>query len=194
MPPTSPPEQGSIRPPHPLADRLVARHSGLSGARILDFGTGSGRNAAALRAAGLDLTPLTDGDNAADLPRRTFVAALSTHALLHGTPQDIAQRLRCIGRALIAGGRLYATFGSTHDARYGIGKRLGARTFAPDAGDECGIAHTYFDETAVREILEPAFEPLSLEEVDVDAIAGTWAHPSTPLRGAVHWFAEAIVL
>jgi hypothetical protein len=153
---------------------------------------GRARTAPPLRGAGFEVTPLTDGDNAADLPRRTFVAALSTHALLHGTPQDIAQRLRRIGRALIAGGRLYATFGSTHDARYGIGKRLGAGTFAPEAGDERGVAHTYFNETTVREIVEPEFELLSLEEVEVDAIAGTWAHPSTPLRGAVHWFAEAI--
>lgn len=194
MPLTSPLDPGSIRPPHPLAQRLIAGHNGPLGQRVLDFGTGSGRNAAVLQVAGFDVTSIADADDASSLGHRIYAAALSTHALLHGWPDDILQRVRRIADALAVGGGFYATFGSTADARNGIGKRLGPQTFAPFEGDEAGVAHSYFDQAGVRELLEAIFVLRSLEEVAVDAIAGTWAHPTTPPSGAVHWFVEAIAL
>jgi SAM-dependent methyltransferase len=174
-----------------LTRRLIAGHDGPSGQRVLDFGTGSGRNAAALQVAGFDVTSIADGDDASSLGHHVYAAALSTHALLHGWADDILQRVRRIADALAVGGGFYATFGSIADARFETGRRLGPQTFAPFEGDEAGVAHSYFDQAAVRELLEPIFALRSLEEIAVDAIAGTWAHPTTPLSGAVHWFVEA---
>jgi SAM-dependent methyltransferase len=190
MPPSSPFEQGSIRQPHPLAERLCAHLRALPGARVLDVGTGSGRNSIALRAAGLDVTPVSDAQaRMAALPRGTFDAAIATHALLHGRPEEISALLRAVATALAPGARLYATFGSVRDARYDAGDRLGNRTFSPTSGDETGVAHTYFNERELRAALAPYFEIVSLEETNVDGVAGRWAH-AEPLRGAVHWLAE----
>jgi hypothetical protein len=85
---------------------------------------------------------------------------------------------------------VYLTLGSIKDARYGLGIPLDERTFAPGEGDEAGIPHAYFDRDGVLEILF-GFEIASLEEVDVDEIAGRWAHPTDEIAGRVHWFAIA---
>ena len=60
MPPTSP-EHASVRPPHPLAVELIAV-LGAGGARVIDFASGSGRNARALRAAGFEVAEIGDAD------------------------------------------------------------------------------------------------------------------------------------
>ena len=62
MPPTSP-EQASVRPPHPLAARLIAAHGGAS-VRAIDLATGSGRNARALQDAGIDVLAIGDAEAA----------------------------------------------------------------------------------------------------------------------------------
>lgn len=121
----------------------------------------------------------------------SFAAAISTHGLLHGDPSTIVANVRSIAERLVRGGLLYATFGSTHDARFGTGERIDASTFAPVDGDERGVAHTYFDRDALRSLLEPHLEIESLDEHGVDAIAGQWAHEARPLAGAMHWFAIA---
>ncbi len=168
------------RPPHPLARALLERVGGRSGARVLEVGAGSGRNTRALAAAGLEVVGLESGLYA--------VAALATHALLHGTPQTIGNALGSIARLLQPGAPLFGTFGSVRDARYGSGIEIEPHVYAPEAGDEAGVAHTYFDEQRLRAIMAADWEIESAREVAVDAIAGTWAHPQTPLRGAVHWF------
>jgi len=191
MPPASPSEPG-FRAPHPLTDRLVARVRGRDAARILEVGTGSGRNAAALAEAGLAVVSIGEFAPIAPLEGAgTFAAALATHALLHGTPETIGIRLREIARVLEPGGALYATFGSTRDARYGQGTRIDDATYAPVQGDEAGVAHAFFDEKRLRELLEASYTVERMEEVGVDEIAGKWAHATTPLRDAVHWFVEA---
>lgn len=150
--------------------------------RVLEIGAGSGRNTIALEGAGI--TVLAPGQGPAD-------AALSTHALLHGTLESIAERLDQIAAQLRPGAPLYGTFGSVRDARFGEGDRLGAFTFAPTDGDERGVAHTFFDEPRVRALIERRFVVESLVERGVDAVVGTWAHPQSPLESAVHWFAVA---
>jgi len=60
MPTPSPQDESSIRPPHPLAARLVERLRERPESRILDFGAGSGRNSAALRRAGYDVVTVDD--------------------------------------------------------------------------------------------------------------------------------------
>jgi len=180
-------------PAHPLAGALAQRLR--PGARVLDFGSGRGRNASALRDAGFDVVAIDDGDaaNAATLraiePR--FDCAVATHALLHGTPQSVAERIDAIANALARDGLFFATFASTKDARYGRGEQIADETFAPSEGDERGVPHVYYGEERLRAILLPYFEVESLDERSADAIAGAWAHPSTPLRGAVHWFLKA---
>jgi SAM-dependent methyltransferase len=191
MPPASPSEPG-FRAPHPLTERLLARIPDRAGIRILEVGTGSGRNAAALAAAGLAFVSIGESAPIAPLERAgSFAAALSTHALLHGTPATIRLRLLEIARVLEPGGLLYATFGSTRDARFGRGERIDAATYAPSDGDEAGVAHAFFDEARLRELLGEAFAIAAMEEVAVDEVAGKWAHANAPLRDAVHWFVEA---
>lgn len=191
MPPASPSGPG-FRAPHPLAERLIARARGRGSIRILEIGTGSGRNAAALATAGLAFVSIGEFAPIAPLEGAgRFAAALATHALLHGTPQTIANRLHEIAGVLEPQGRLYATFGSTRDARYGQGTRIDHATYAPVDGDEAGIAHAFFDEARLRMLLAASYAVERIDEVEVDEIAGKWAHTTTPLRNAVHWFVEA---
>jgi hypothetical protein len=172
-------------PPHPLALDLIERLSDRPAARVLEIGSGSGRNTRALVAAGLRVCSLP--------PDERCVAALSTHALLHGSPTSLATLLDRIAAGLEPDAPLFATFGSMFDARYGMGDEREPHVFAPRDGDEAGVAHAYFDEVRLRKLLVPRFVIESLREVEVDRIAGDWAHPTTPLRGAVHWFAVARV-
>jgi len=115
---------------------------------------------------------------------------VSTHALLHGAVRDIEALLDVIARALKPRGLLYATFGSTSDARYGKGERIDPNTFAPAAGDEQGVPHAYFDERSLRRMLERHFAIDSIEERIVDDVVGSWAHPQRP-KGSVHWMVRA---
>lgn len=161
----------------------------------MDFGSGRGRNCEALRQAGLAVTALDDAEasdaKAISILDREFEAVLSTHALLHGMPQSITDRISAIARAVKPDGLFFATFASVRDARYGNGTRVGDHTFAPTAGDEVGVPHVYYDERRLRALVGVLFEVESLEERSVDAVAGRWAHPNAPLHGAVHWFARA---
>lgn len=178
MSPDSP--QAVPRPPHPLALELIARLRSRPGATVLEIGSGSGRNARALEAAGLTVV---------DVQQKTIAAAaLSTHALLHGTPSSIAAAVEDIAALVEPGGVLYATFGSARDERYGAGTKIEDRVFAPIDGDERGVPHTFFDESSLRALLDKHWIAERIEEVAVDEIAGQWAHQNRPLRGAVHWF------
>jgi hypothetical protein len=195
MPPSSPPDQPSIRPAHPLAERLIARLSDRPGARVLELGTGRGRNTAALERAGFEVVPIEDAAidaiEAHAIVPGSIVALLSTHGLLHGTAHDVATRLMTCAALLEPRGLLYATFGSTRDARFGRGTRIDAQTYAPDEGDERGVAHAFFTESELRETIETHFVLEMLAETSVDAIAGKWAHGERPLERSVHWFATA---
>ena len=105
--------------------------------------------------------------------------------------QSNSTSLHAIAARLFEVAPLYATFGSTNDARFGQGRRINAFTFAPIEGDEIGIAHTFFDQSSLRAILETSYEIESIEERRVDEIAGTWAHVTRPLHEASHWFVVA---
>jgi hypothetical protein len=183
MSPVSP--EPAHRPPHPLALDLIERLRDRPGARVLEVGAGSGRNTHALAAAGLVVCTLPLQEPCA--------AGLATHALLHGSPQSIAEELSAIAQALEPGAPLFATFGSIRDARYGVGEAREAHVYAPLDGDEIAVAHAYFDQERLRALLAPHFTIESMREVNVDNIAGRWAHTSAPLRGAVHWFVTAAV-
>jgi Methyltransferase domain len=181
--------------PHPLAATLIERLQSRARGSVLDFAAGSGRNTRALRAAGFVVVAIDDVAAASESPfagvHDRFDAALSTHGLLHGTLASVASRLDAIGGRLVPCGLLYATFGSIDDARFGHGKRFDDATFAPDDGDEAGVAHVYFDRDRLVGLLKPHFEIESLDEHRVDDIVGTWAHAQRPLRGAAHWFVTA---
>jgi methyltransferase family protein len=187
---TPSPRESNLRRPHPLAAQLVERLRSNTSARILDFGSGSGRNSAALRAARFDVCAVADDSVREFRARENFDAAVSTHALLHGTPQSITAMLQRIASALKPDAPLYATFGSKTDASYGQGTRIGDDTYAPDSGDEQGVAHVYFDEQTLSTLLGRWFILESIEEHAVDDIVGTWAHAQRP-EGSVHWFVRA---
>ncbi len=184
-----------VSAPHPLAERLIERLQSAPESRVLDFAEGSGRNGEALRRAGFTVVAIADDAAArtAPLPGESapFSAILSTHGLLHGTAAAVAARVRALAQRLESGGLLYATFGSTRDARFGEGERIDDSTFSPDGGDERGVAHAYFDRDRLRALLDPQFEVELLREHNVDEVAGSWAHRERPLTGAVHWYAIA---
>jgi len=184
-----------MSPAHPLAERLIEHLQYRPGSRVLDFASGSGRNAAALREAGFTVIAIDDGvaaRSAALAPSDgEFAAAVSTHGLLHGTPESIAAALDAIAERLENSGRLYATLGSVRDARFGQGERLGDWTFAPVEEPERGVPHTFYDRERLEALLSPVFLIESLDERGVDKTAGSWAHADRPLRGAVHWFVVA---
>ncbi|MBV9262690.1 MAG: methyltransferase domain-containing protein [Candidatus Eremiobacteraeota bacterium] len=193
--PHSPEHADTIAAAHPLARALIERLRPERGARILEIGTGSGRNLRALQAAGLSVTSIDDARAACrdgiDAAGDGFTAGLSTHALLHGDSNSLTVTMHSIALALRSGGYLYASFGSSRDPRFGRGDRIDEFTFAPTEGDERGVSHVYYDEQRLRALLEPYFEVESLEEHAVDRIAGSWAHREEPLSGAIHWFAVA---
>jgi hypothetical protein len=177
--------------PHPLAVELIERIGAQSGRHILELGCGRGRNTGALREAGLRAEAIPD-DLLLPPPALAagqFDAALSTHGFLHGLPRDIRALLEITADALKSKAPLYGTFASTRDARFGKGTQIDDQTYAPDSGDEVGVAHVYYDEIMLREVLEPLFEIESLEEVSADALVGRWAHAQMP-SGTVHWFAR----
>jgi hypothetical protein len=193
MPPTSP-EHASARPPHPLAAQLIAA-LGSRNARVIDFATGSGRNASALQRAGHEVLAIDDGAAADSTALATvtepYQAAISTHGLLHGTPATIDALLAVLAGSMQPGGLLYATFGSIADARYGQGREIEPFVYAPGDGDERGVPHVFYDEARLRAALGVWFDIESLEERGVDQVAGAWAHPESPLERSVHWFAKA---
>lgn len=193
--PLSPQGRDTIVTPHPLAESLIQRLVSRPGARVLEFASGSGRTTRALQRAQFDLVAIDDAAATSPQPfagiAEPFAAAISTHGLLHGRSGAIASNLDSIARLLERGGLLFATFGSTRDARFGKGARIDDFTFAPEEGDERGVAHAYFDRTALAEVLEDHFEVELMQERTVDQIAGTWAHRQRPLEGSVHWFVVA---
>jgi len=185
---SSPSDQGA----HPLTERLIAdaRKQSLRGP-VLEIGSGSGRNTRALVAAQIPVASVADSTPYTQLPgtRENYGAALSTHAYLHGAADKLRAGLAELRRVLQPGAPLYTTLGSIRDARYGLGVPVDERTFAPGDGDELGIPHAYFDRDGVIEVLF-GFTIESLEEVDVDAIVGRWAHDGED-AGRVHWFVVA---
>lgn len=195
MPRLSPPQHLSFQP-HPLAAALIEhlRDRG-SPVRVVDFGSGHGRNSLALQNAGFEVLAIDDATAADPAAFRAiagcFEGVLATHSLLHGTPQSVVAAIETIASMLPAGGLFFATFASMRDARYRKGRRVAAWTFAPVDGDESGVPHVYYDERSVRALLEGSFTIDSLQERSVDRTAGEWAHPTAPLHGAVHWLAKA---
>ncbi len=195
-PPASPQARDTIAAAHPLVRALIARLGPRVDGPVLDFAAGSRRNTRALRDAGLRVVSVADAVAESTAPfagiTERFAAALSSHGMLHGTPSSIADKAALIARRLEPGGPLYATFGSSRDARFGKGQRIDAWTFVPTEGDERGVAHGYFDRERLTALLEPWFTIESLEERDVDDVVGAWAHRDAPMRGAVHWFAIGV--
>ena len=172
-----------------LRERLPGR------VRVLDVAAGSGRNTAALERAGFDVLAVDDEAAMRVSAMRSlhgaFAGAVSTHGFLHGTAAEIAERLDALAAHLEPDAVFAATFGSTRDARFGKGTAIDLSTYACDEGDEAGVPHAFFTQSQLCALLEPEYEIESIEERDVDEIAGKWAHQGLRLAGAVHWFVLA---
>jgi len=179
-----------LRRAHPLAISLIARLRAIPHARILEIGSGSGRNTEALEAAGFEVDSIADGEEIR-VRDSYYDGALSTHALLHGTPGTVAANLDSIARSLKTGAPLHATFASTRDARFGKGVRISKHVFAAETGDEANVPHVYFTDEELRSLLESRFSVESLQETAADAIIGQWAHRE-PLHGVMHWFVRCV--
>ncbi|MDB5070560.1 MAG: hypothetical protein JWM87_1671 [Candidatus Eremiobacteraeota bacterium] len=184
----------SAQTAHPLAERLIryAREHALDGP-VIEVGSGSGRNTRALVDAGVPNVSVPDSTPYTQLPgtRENYGAGLSTHAYLHGASPKLRAGIAELRRVLRPNAPIYVTLGSIKDARYGLGIPFDERSFAPGEGDETGIPHAYFDRDGVIELLF-GFEIESMEEVEVDAIVGRWAHGAgDDVAGRVHWFVVA---
>jgi hypothetical protein len=178
---------------HPLAYALIDR---LNQKRIpgpvIEIGAGKGRNTRALVAAGLDVTPVEDATPYTQLPARSasMAAALSTHAYLHGTSSKLRLGIAELARVLRKGAPVLLTFGSIDDVNYGFGEQIDENTFVPGDGPEKGVPHVYLDRGGVVDLMR-GFTIESLEQVDVDAVVGRWAHSESEPPGKRHWFVTA---
>ncbi len=184
----------SAQTAHPLAERLIARirEHPLDGP-VIEVGTGSGRNTRALVDAHIRVLSVPDSTPYTQLPgrREEYGAAMSTHAYLHGTSAKLRAGIAELRRVLRPNAPVFITLGSFKDARYGLGIPFDERSFAPGEGAELGIPHAYFDHDGVIELML-GFAIESMEEVDVDEIAGRWAHGGDDeVVGRVHWFVAA---
>jgi SAM-dependent methyltransferase len=181
------PPLDNLRRAHPLAIALAERVP--RGARVLELGTGSGRNADFLRQAAFHVYAMADGDlRRFAFPDERYDAALSTHGLLHATLGEAAAIVERCAAHLKPQAPFYCTLGSTRDERFGSGIRIAERVWAPESGDEAGVAHAYFDRRAARDLLDPSFIVEELLECEAAAVVGTWAH--APPRSRIHWFAR----
>lgn len=178
--------------PHPLAEILVAyaAERPLDGP-VIEVASGSGRNTRTLVAAGIPVVSVPDSTPYTQLPgtRENYGAALSTHAYLHGATDKLRVGMGELRRVLRPDAPAFLTLGSIRDARYGLGIPFDERTFAAGEGDEAGVPHAYFDRDGVVELLT-GYTIDTLEEIETDAIVGSWAHPD-PVGGRVHWFVVA---
>ena len=197
--------------PHPLTSDLIAALG--PGSRVLLLGIGNGRHLPPLLAAGFAIDAIEEHPERAaaaatrwaavphvriaharyaggPLPFASgFDGALATHALLHGRPALIAAAVGAVRDRLREGAPFHFTAGSTRDPRFGRGTRVDDATWAPEGGDEAGVAHAYFDEPGLRALLT-GWANANFEEREAGATAGSWAHPSGT-GGLVHWFVRA---
>jgi hypothetical protein len=182
----------SPRAAHPLASELAAcyRERRLAGP-VLEVAAGSGRNTRYFVDAAIPIVSTRDDETYTQLPggRDLYAAALSTHGYLHGEVAKLRLGFAELRRVLRTGAPIALTLGSIRDARFGFGVPIDESTFAPGDGEEAGIPHAYFDRQGVIDVLGPAFEIDSLEERNVDAIVGRWAHDNP--TGMWHWFVRA---
>jgi SAM-dependent methyltransferase len=199
--------QGSA---HPLASALAGALP--SGARVLLLGVGSGRHIPPLLEAGFAIDVVEDDraraeaaiarfageprvriarlSEAGDLPfDATYDGALTTHALLHGTPDRIAASLAAVTTRLRPGAPFHLTLGSRNDPRFATGIALDEATRVTTEGAEAGVPHAYFDEAGARLLLAD-WEILALDERSAAETAGRWAHAPGELETMVHWFAR----
>jgi hypothetical protein len=199
--------------PHPLASELAARLAPASNPRALLLGIGSGRNLAPLLGAGCRVDAIEDDPERARAATERLAAmgavriararytgpypfagpyagALSTHALLHGLPANVAAALGAVQNRLAAGAPFFFTLGSRRDPRYGRGHNPGPGTFVVETGSEAGVAHCYFDEAGVRALVA-GLTLEGLEERSAADTAGAWAHEPAESAAIVHWFVRA---
>jgi hypothetical protein len=197
--------------PHPLARDLAGCLE--ADARVLLLGVGSGRNVPPLLAAGARVDVVEEdperaraavdrfaGDGRVRVVRARyagpipfaggFAAALTTHALQHGSLGGVTGAVAAVRSRLAPGAPFFLTLGSKRDPRFASGRRIAPNVAAPLDGSEAGVAHVYLDEPEVRAVLA-GFEIESANEASAAETAGRWAHPGAEADGLVHWFVRA---
>jgi hypothetical protein len=195
-------------PTHPLASALAGAL--VPNARVLLLGIGSGRNVPALLAVAAWIEAVEDDPDRARAAAARFASeprvrisreaytgpysfdgtvdgALSTHALLHGTPHRVAVAVAAARERLAPNAPFYITLGSKRDPRFGVGESPARDTFVLRSGSEAGVLHCYFDEAGVRALLN-GFTIEELVEQSAAETAGTWAHAPEESARFVHWF------
>ena len=204
------PETFSV-PTHPLASALAG--AVLPNARVLLLGIGSGRNVPALLAAAARIEAIEENPERARAAVARFASeprvrisraaysapypfdgtidgALSTNALLHGTPHRVAAAISAARERLAPNAPFYFTLGSKGDPRFGVGERPARDTFVLRSGSEAGVPHCYFDEAGVRALMD-GFAIEELVERSAAQTAGSWAHTPEESASIVHWFVRS---
>ncbi len=197
--------------PHPLALELA--NALAPGARVLLLGVGSGRNVPCLLGAGARVDAVEEDPDRARAALERFAgegrvritrgrysgplaftggfdAALSTHALQHGSLAQVAAAVGAARNRLRPGALFFLTLGSKRDPRYASGRRIDANVVAPRDGAEAGVPHVFLDESEVVTLLA-GFDLDSVVEDSAAETAGTWAHTADEARTLVHFFVRA---
>jgi hypothetical protein len=179
---------------HPLALELAKqkRH-----ARALILGIGSARNIPPFVAAEHTITAIDEiatnvvnlkvsnfarctalhvRYNALPLPDASFDLLLSTHALQHGTLDDLQAAIIELARIAAPQALVACALASTADARYRHGRFIAPQCYAPVEGDEIGVPHVYVSKRQTELLFEPFFQLQHCEERNVDEVVGSWAH------------------
>jgi hypothetical protein len=207
------PGEAAAPPPHRLARELAEFLASQLTPLVLVLGYGSGRNVPALVDVGARLAVVDDDAGRASvaaarfageklvsvthagyaefaLPGGPFAGALSTHALLHGTPERIAAAIAHTAAHLAAGAPFFLTLGTKSDPRFGAGLSGGPDTYAATSGSEAGVPHAYFDDAGVRALLRD-FTIDALVESSAAETSGSWAHSAAEAETLRHWFVRA---
>lgn len=177
------------------------------------LGVGSGRNLQPLLDAGCSLDVVEedaeralrvkrrfDGDERVRIAHAPYAGsyalvepcagALTTHALLHGSPVSVEAAVGAVAEALAPEAPFYATLGSPEDARRPKGRIVDARTWVPVEGPEAGVSHVAFERAEI-DTLFGEFAIETVESVGAAETVGQWAHDAEGAIDIVHWFVRA---
>lgn len=156
--------------------------------KVLDLGCGSGRHLVYLARAGYDVFGIDVSPEAIRLSRQWlaeeglnaelrcqdmkrlpwpdnfFDAVISVLVIEHNRPAEIRQIIREVNRVLCTGGGFFAMVKKhppRRDWKDGKFIEVGHHLYAPTAGTEKGIAHYFFIEDELKDILT-GFAPLEI--------------------------------
>jgi 2-polyprenyl-3-methyl-5-hydroxy-6-metoxy-1,4-benzoquinol methylase len=114
--------------------------------------------------------------------RTSFSVALCVNVINHATPEEIKHTISGLAPRLKPSALFLLTTLTPNDYK-AKGQRKGQCSFVCDEGPEAGILHTFFDETSIRQLLEPSFVVEQVQVANYKQRSGT----GKPLCGEHLW-------